>query len=113
MARALLLLALLVACGRDASTPPPTHDGHGEPHAPEGDDAPSWETRGTVEAVAEDGSRVTIAHEDVPDYMPAMTMPFFAQGQGQLEGLAAGDAVAFRFTRRPDGKHVLLEIAKR
>lgn len=70
-----------------------------------------FEVQGTVQAVAEDGSRVSVAHEDVPDYMPAMTMPFFAGAPGQLEGLGAGDRVSLRFERRGDGKHYLLRIA--
>jgi protein SCO1 len=51
---------------------------------------------GVVTASPADG-RVTVAHEHIPDYMPAMTMPFVL-GPGAPARLAPGDTV--RFTLR-------------
>jgi protein SCO1 len=50
---------------------------------------------GTVTAAPADG-RVMVSHADIPDYMPAMTMPFtLAPGQPHPR-LAPGDTVRFR-----------------
>lgn len=54
--------------------------------------------RGTVtEPLA--GDLITIAHEAVPDYMPAMTMPFRVEpsDRAQAAAMRAGDRVAFKF----------------
>ncbi|MEK7780962.1 MAG: SCO family protein [Verrucomicrobiota bacterium] len=39
-----------------------------------------------------------IRHEEIPDYMPAMTMSFDVLDTNELAGLAVGDPVAFRMT---------------
>src|SRR5262249_21323743 len=39
---------------------------------------------------------VTIKHEEVAGYMPAMTMPFEVRDTNELAGLEAGDPVSFR-----------------
>ena len=43
-----------------------------------------------------DGKTVVIRHEEVPDYMPAMTMPFEVKDRKELAGLKPGDEVSFR-----------------
>ncbi len=43
-----------------------------------------------------DGRTVRIKHEAIPNYMPAMTMPFEVKDTNELAGLKAGDAVSFR-----------------
>src|SRR5690606_6057764 len=52
--------------------------------------------RGIVRAPPADGE-IVIQHEEIPDFMPAMTMPFRADGE-EVEGLAPGDVVEFTFT---------------
>ena len=42
-----------------------------------------------------DGKTVVIKHETVPNYMPAMTMPFEVRDTNELRGLQAGDAILF------------------
>lgn len=74
-------------------------------------DPERYETRGEIRAIQ--GDRVDIEHEDVPGYMPAMTMPFYAEDAAMLEGLAVGDAVEFTFAPRAGGRHVIVAIAKR
>jgi len=49
-----------------------------------------------VRELKPDGKTVVIQHEDVTNYMPAMTMPFDVKDTGELKGLQPGDAVAFR-----------------
>ncbi len=41
---------------------------------------------------------VRIRHEEIPNYMPAMTMSFDVLDTNELAGLAVGDPVAFRMT---------------
>ena len=51
-----------------------------------------YELKGKVVAVDKDKSQVTIAHEDVKGYMPAMTMPF-SVSETDLQILAPEDQV--------------------
>ncbi len=37
-----------------------------------------------------------IQHEEIPNYMPAMTMPFAVKNTNELAGLESGDSVVFR-----------------
>lgn len=50
---------------------------------------------GTVTAAPADG-RVMVSHDDIPDYMPAMTMPFTLAPDQPPPRLAPGDMVRFR-----------------
>jgi protein SCO1/2 len=68
-------------------------------------------TRGRIEALTP--MRADIAHEDVPGYMPAMTMPFFAKEEGQLAPFSVGDSVEFTFEVQEAGRHEIVEIRKR
>ena len=52
-----------------------------------------YDLKGTVVAVDVPKHLVTISHEDVKDYMPAMTMPFSLKDEYYLQTLAAGDQV--------------------
>jgi len=56
----------------------------------------TFQVRGTVRGLDADGKTIRIAHEEVPGYMPAMTMPFTASDPRLLRGLAKGDTVAFQ-----------------
>jgi len=47
--------------------------------------------KGKVVGVDKRGSTVTIAHEDIPGYMEAMTMPFNLKDRRVLDQLAEGD----------------------
>ena len=56
----------------------------------------TFQVRGVVVAVKPKEKQVEIKHEEVPGYMPAMTMPFDVKDTHELSGLARGDAVVFR-----------------
>lgn len=60
---------------------------------------PSDETvypmRGIVREVRQDDAGVIIEHEDVPGYMPAMTMPFNVRDKALFDQLKVGEAIAF------------------
>jgi protein SCO1/2 len=53
-----------------------------------------FDLKGKVVAVESDKHLVTIAHEEVKNYMPAMTMPFVLPDEYYLKILAAGDEIS-------------------
>lgn len=73
--------------------------------------------KGEVLALDAANLTATIAHEDIPGFMPAMTMPFTVDSAETIQALATGDVVvfefvvgrkasrarAFRILERPDG----------
>src|SRR6266571_7422926 len=50
-----------------------------------------YELKGTVVGVDKRGQTVTLAHEAIPGYMEAMTMPFKLKDERLLNDLAEGD----------------------
>lgn len=57
--------------------------------------AASYEVRGVVGSVEPARGRAVIAHEEIPGYMPAMTMEFAAADPAELRGIEPGDMLAF------------------
>ncbi|MFP6664079.1 MAG: copper-binding protein [Deltaproteobacteria bacterium] len=55
----------------------------------------SYEVGGKVVRVEAARRSVTIAHDEIPGFMEAMTMPFDVRDPALLEGLASGDTVRF------------------
>jgi len=72
--------------------------------------AQNHDARGVVQSIAKDRSSVTIAHEAIPGFMPAMTMAFEARSPDQLAGLHEKDRVVFSFTVTDDGRRLLDSI---
>jgi len=62
----------------------------------------SFDVKGRVISIDPGGKTVHIAHEDIPDFMPAMTMPFTIQHPEQAADLAPGDAVEFHLVVTKD-----------
>jgi len=85
------LLALLLGVGGCSRGP------ESAPAPPaEGPRSPSEKTyalKGTVRKVDLASGEVTIAHEAVPGFMPAMVMPFTIKDRSSLEDVRAGDEV--------------------
>src|SRR5262249_5774129 len=75
-----IALALL-ACGRS------TGSDQGADH---------YETRGVVRGFSPDRSTIEIQHENIPGFMPSMTMPFVARDPKQIADLKTGNAISFR-----------------
>jgi protein SCO1/2 len=73
-----LLAALLViaACGRPAE-PPPRH----------------YELKGQILSIKPEEQEVLVKHEDIPGFMPAMTMPYKVKSGALLEGKQPGDLI--------------------
>jgi protein SCO1 len=55
--------------------------------------AREYELRGVVVAVDPARQQITIAHEDIPRFMPGMTMPFHVRDARLLTGRVPGDVV--------------------
>jgi len=53
-----------------------------------------YDFKGKVVVVEKDKQSVTIAHEDIKDYMPAMTMPFAVKDSWAFDVLVPGDLVS-------------------
>lgn len=70
-----LLLGFAAACGR------------------QGDEARRYQLTGHVLAVRPATSELLVKHDDIPNFMPAMTMPYKVRDPGVLGGVAAGDLV--------------------
>src|SRR5215813_7654679 len=52
-----------------------------------------YDLKGKVVAVEVDKHLVTVSHEAVKDFMPAMTMPFVLPDESTLQFLATGDEI--------------------
>ena len=60
--------------------------------------AEHYETRGVVRGFSPDRQTIEIQHENIPGFMPSMTMPFVARDPKEIADLKTGDAISFRIT---------------
>src|SRR5947207_12166685 len=67
-----------------------------------------YDLKGKVVAVDKTARTATIAHEDIPGYMPGMTMPFSVKDDGDLEMIKPGNVVTA--TLVVDGPSSWIEI---
>jgi protein SCO1/2 len=58
--------------------------------------------KGVVKKIEAENSRVIVAHEAIPDFMGAMTMPFRVKDPRGMAGIQAGDSVSFRLSVTPE-----------
>src|SRR5262245_20632916 len=58
--------------------------------------ADRYDTRGVVRGFSPERSTIEIQHENIPNFMPSMTMPFVARDPKQIADLKSGDAISFR-----------------
>src|SRR5262245_14032943 len=83
-----LSLFFLGAC--DSFSLTPTKDSAGP--------VPTFSVTGIVRQVSVDQQPITVTHQAIPNYMPAMTMEFRARKRNDLAGINAGNQIAFRLT---------------
>lgn len=93
--KALPLLGVLLLCGCE--------------NRPSGADAAAADTnrqvfqvKGLLKELKQNGKTVVIAHEEIPDYMVAMTMDFDVKDKAELKGLQPGDYLAFQMVVTKD-----------
>lgn len=78
--------------------------------APSNSVAQTHSATGTIDSVS--GQMVTISHGPIKSLdWPAMTMPFTARDAASLQGIKAGDRVAFTFSKSGN-ESVLTSISK-
>ena len=58
----------------------------------------TFQVKGVITKLFSDNKSVEIRHEEVTNYMPAMTMPFEVKNPRELSGLKANDSVTFRLS---------------
>lgn len=58
----------------------------------------TFQVHGQVREIDVATKTVRIAHEAIPDYMPAMTMPFSLKNSALLDGLTVGETVEFELS---------------
>lgn len=56
----------------------------------------SFLARGVIRELPPGGRSVIVRHEEIPGFMPKMTMEFDIRDTHELRGLSAGDAITFR-----------------
>jgi protein SCO1/2 len=56
----------------------------------------SFDAHGVVRQIANDRSKVTIQHEAIAGYMPAMTMEFTVKDTNELNGISPSDEITFK-----------------
>ena len=56
----------------------------------------AYATRGVIKELKPDGKTLVVTHEEIPGFMPAMTMPFEVRDAKELAGLQAGDTITFQ-----------------
>jgi protein SCO1 len=57
-----------------------------------------FQVKGVIKALKPERKEIEIKHEAIPDYMPAMTMPFDVKDTNELTGLKPEQPVSFRLT---------------
>jgi protein SCO1/2 len=60
--------------------------------------AEHYDTRGVIRGFSPDRSTIEIQHENIPGFMPSMTMPFVGRDPKEIADLKLGDAISFRMT---------------
>ena len=71
----------------------------------------AYNSTGTIKAVDANALKVTIDHKDIPGFMSAMEMTFDAADLSLMNGIEAGEKVAF-VLERAGGKVTLTSITK-
>jgi len=93
MGRVILVLMLSMLVMTSCKRSPETKAGGS---APQSTNQKSFQVKGVVISIKPKEKSIEIKHEAIPDYMPAMTMPFDVKDTNELTGLHPGDSVLFR-----------------
>jgi protein SCO1/2 len=68
-----------------------------------GDTTKTYQLTGQILVVKPGTNSVLVKHEDIPGFMPAMTMPYTVKDLGLLEGRVAGDLITATLKVADDG----------
>jgi Cu/Ag efflux protein CusF len=100
------LIMAAVVISLFAVLPSCKHDEHGK-----SDEVTVHRGVGVVESIDRDTASIQINHEDIKDYMPAMSMPFPVKDKALLDAALPGDRVEFSLEVSSKG-HVVTEIKR-
>src|SRR4029079_8759466 len=109
-------LVLLSGCNKNQTDPASTSTSTSSSSATSSASAVQgkrYQARGVIKGFTEGKKAVNIAHEDIPDFMKAMTMPFDLPSPSLVDELKEGDAVDFSFTEESGGRLLVQTIKKR
>ncbi len=72
--------------------------GHAQPLPPgaPATNAHAYRVQGVIKSLPEDGKSAVIRHDEIPNYMAAMTMQFTVRDTNALRRIAVGDRVSFQ-----------------
>lgn len=68
----------------------------------------SFKVRGILHGIDLEQKSITVEHEDIPGFMPAMTMPFYYKDKDEaaMKKISAGSGISFRFVVTEDDSWV-------
>lgn len=72
----------------------------------------TYTTTGVVKSIEAEKKTILIAHQEIPNYMKAMTMQFDLRDASLVKGIAVGDKIEFSFTDDGQGRTVVQSIRK-
>ncbi len=84
-----LLSSAMLSCRRDSAPVPP-------PPAAASTNPQIYQVKGVIKELLPEKKKVKITHEEIPNYMEAMTMMLDVKDARELAGLQVGDSVSFR-----------------
>lgn len=96
---AVLGVLVIVGC-EDRSTPTATSPITRETITNAAEQA--FETRGVVRVLPEGGNTLVVRHEEIPGYMPKMTMELNVRDTNEIAGLQRDDEITFRLVANAD-----------
>src|SRR3954470_8610338 len=77
-----------------------------------GDRARRYPLHGQVTAIAPDRAELTVKHEDIPNFMPAMTMSYVVRDPGALPQLTRGDFISATLVVPADQRPYLVAVQR-
>lgn len=69
---------------------------------PDTEETATYATKGIIRKIADDRRTAIIRHEEIPGYMPEMTMRLNLRDTNELRNLVAGDVITFKLTADAD-----------
>jgi protein SCO1/2 len=96
------LLVMGAACGCKPATKPDAQPSTSTINTNTAVKTNFYYVKGMLKSIKPNGHTAEIAHEEIPNFMPKMTMPLDVADPKELKGLAPGDQLHFRMVVTPD-----------
>ena len=105
-------VALLLSCSKQDAQKPTTDTASATPATPAAAQVTSGQGRGLVIATKPETKTLTVAHNDIPGIMDAMTMDYPVENAALLTGISKGDSIAFTVKMPSAGEFMVTQISK-